>query len=84
VLLGEIDEDKESQSSLKEVSLEEILEAQSKNQAEKEKDIINKLVLQTRMIKSTQINQRKNMTQNLKNEMQKTTNKIMQKIRKTK
>ena len=36
VLLGEIDEDKESQSALKEVSLEEILEAQSKHQAEKE------------------------------------------------
>ena len=36
VLLGEIDEDKESKSSLKEVSLEEILEAQSKHQAEKE------------------------------------------------
>ena len=36
VLLGEIDEDKESQSPLKEVSLEEILEAQSKHQAEKE------------------------------------------------
>ena len=36
VLLGEIDEEKESKSSLKEVSLEEILEAQSKQQAEKE------------------------------------------------
>ena len=36
VLLGEIDEEKESKSSLKEVSLEEILEAQSKHQAEKE------------------------------------------------
>jgi hypothetical protein len=29
VLLGEIDEEKESQTNLKEVSLEEILEAQS-------------------------------------------------------
>lgn len=36
MLLGEIDEEKESNTSLKEVSLEEILEAQSKQQAEKE------------------------------------------------
>jgi U6 snRNA-associated Sm-like protein LSm1 len=36
VLLGEIDEEKESQTNLKEVSLEEILEAQSKQQAAKE------------------------------------------------
>ena len=36
VLLGEIDEEKESSVPLKEVSLEEILEAQSAQQAEKE------------------------------------------------
>lgn len=36
VLLGEIDEEKEANTTLKEVSLEEILEAQSKQQAEKE------------------------------------------------
>lgn len=36
MLLGEIDEEKESQTNLKEVSLEEILEAQSKQQAAKE------------------------------------------------
>jgi U6 snRNA-associated Sm-like protein LSm1 len=35
-LLGEIDEDKEANSNLKEVSLEDILEAQSKQQAAKE------------------------------------------------
>ncbi len=36
VLLGEIDEDRESSTPLNEVSLEEILEAQSAQQAEKE------------------------------------------------
>ena len=36
MLLGEIDEDKEANSNLKEVSLEDILEAQSKQQAAKE------------------------------------------------
>lgn len=36
VLLGEIDDDKESDTNLRQVSLEEILEAQSKQQAEKE------------------------------------------------
>ena len=36
VLLGEIDEAKEAISKLKEVSLEEILEAQSKQQTAKE------------------------------------------------
>ena len=35
-MLGEIDEDKEANSNLKEVSLEDILEAQSKQQAAKE------------------------------------------------
>ena len=35
-MLGEIDEEQESQTNLKEVSLEEILEAQSKQQAAKE------------------------------------------------
>jgi len=39
VLLGEIDEEKEANTSLKEVSLEEILEAQSKQQAEKEEQV---------------------------------------------
>lgn len=39
VLLGEIDEEKESQTTLREVSLEEILEAQSKQQAEKEERV---------------------------------------------
>ena len=43
VLLGEIDEEKESKSSLKEVSLEEILEAQSKHQAEKTMNEMNEL-----------------------------------------
>ena len=36
VLLGEIDDDKEANMPLKEVGLEEILEAQSRQQAEKE------------------------------------------------
>lgn len=36
VLLGEIDEEKETNTTLREVSLEEILEAQSKQQSEKE------------------------------------------------
>lgn len=36
VLLGEIDEEKEANMKLREVSLEEILEAQSRQQAEKE------------------------------------------------
>jgi len=36
VLLGEIDEQKETNMNLREVSLEEILEAQSRQQAEKE------------------------------------------------
>merc|ERR1712141_206505 len=35
-LIGEIDEDKEPPSSLRKISLEEILEAKSKEQAEKE------------------------------------------------
>jgi hypothetical protein len=35
-LLGEIDEEKEANNSLQEVSLEEILEAQSKQQVAKE------------------------------------------------
>lgn len=36
MLLGEIDEEKEANMKLKEVGLEEILEAQSRQQAEKE------------------------------------------------
>ena len=36
VLLGEIDDEKEANMNLKEVGLEEILEAQSRQQAEKE------------------------------------------------
>ena len=36
VLLGEIDEEKENNMPLKEVGLEEILEAQSRQQVEKE------------------------------------------------
>ena len=36
VLLGEIDEEKEASMALREVGLEEILEAQSRQQAEKE------------------------------------------------
>lgn len=36
MLLGEVDEEKERNTPLREVSLEEILEAQSKHQADKE------------------------------------------------
>ena len=47
--MGEIDEDKESASSLNEVSLEKILEAQSVQQAERdEQDKVRAKVLKER------------------------------------
>lgn len=49
VLLGEIDPEQEAQSPLKEVSLEEILEAQSRQQADKdEKERIRAKVFKER------------------------------------
>ncbi|TRY62610.1 hypothetical protein TCAL_08214 [Tigriopus californicus] len=49
VLLGEIDAEQEAQSPLKEVSLEEILEAQSRQQADKdEKERIRAKVFKER------------------------------------